>query len=118
MQAPHLLLAAGADLLLGRLLPLTAPLPLLLCALAGRLWAQQLAATAPVTSLNDLTRRYPPLACRLPGAESLVLPGVWHFPRWSAAQPWYGSPEVTELWQPYLLEPQAQAHTAAGKSAE
>jgi triacylglycerol esterase/lipase EstA (alpha/beta hydrolase family) len=54
---------------------------------------------------------------QLPGAESLILPGVWHFPRWSAAQPWYGSPEISELWQPYMLEPQAQAHKAAGQSA-
>ncbi|KAI7845121.1 hypothetical protein COHA_001326 [Chlorella ohadii] len=54
---------------------------------------------------------------QLPGAESLILPGVWHFPRWSSAQPWYGSPQITELWQPYLLEPHAQAHTAAGQSA-
>lgn len=40
LQAPHLLLAAGANRLLGRLVLLTAPLPLLLCALAGRLWAR------------------------------------------------------------------------------
>ena len=46
------------------------------------------------------------IAC-VPGAEELVLPGVWHSPRRSAGQLWYGDPAVQEQWQQYLLDPQA-----------
>lgn len=52
----------------------------------------------------------------LPGAQSLVLPGVWHVPRRKAAQLWYGDGDVLEHWRHFLLEPHhtQQAATARG----
>lgn len=45
---------------------------------------------------------------QLPGAEELVLPGVWHVPR-GRGQLWYGDSAVQELWLQYLREPQGSA---------
>ena len=43
----------------------------------------------------------------LPGAEELVLPGVWHIPR--RHHVWYGDAPVVNKWLQYLPVPQAQA---------
>ena len=40
----------------------------------------------------------------LPGAESLVLPGVWHIPR--RGHLWYGDEAVQQQWLPYIHEQQ------------
>ena len=37
---------------------------------------------------------------RLPGAEHVVLPGVWH--QEDKAKLWYGSKEAVPLWDKYL----------------
>lgn len=50
---------------------------------------------------------------QLPGADELLLPGVWHVPR-GRGQLWYGDAAVQERWLPYLREPQASA--APGRS--
>ena len=44
---------------------------------------------------------------QLPGAEQLVLLGVWHSPRGKASQPWYG--DVIDQWQCYLASDTAVA---------
>jgi hypothetical protein len=36
----------------------------------------------------------------LPGAEQLVLPGVWH--NQAPGKLWYGSPEVVEAWDKFI----------------
>ncbi|KAL4447616.1 hypothetical protein ABPG75_004835 [Micractinium tetrahymenae] len=45
---------------------------------------------------------------QLPGAEELLLPGVWHIPR-GRGQVWYGDAAVQEQWLHYLREPQGSA---------
>lgn len=42
----------------------------------------------------------------LPGAEHVLLPGVWHTPRGKQGQLWYGDSPVQDLWVQYLAEPQ------------
>ncbi len=42
---------------------------------------------------------------QLPGAEELVLPGVWHNPRRKAGQLWYGDAAVRKQWQQFLIDP-------------
>lgn len=37
----------------------------------------------------------------LPGAENVVLEGVWHGPQGSVERPWYG--DVLHLWEKYLV---------------
>lgn len=44
----------------------------------------------------------------LPGAEQLVLEGVWHSPRRSPGQLWYGSAAARERWRHYLVDPSAE----------
>ena len=50
---------------------------------------------------------------QLPGAEEVVLPGVWHSPRRSPRELWYGDAPVQAQWQQYLLEPQAAARAVS-----
>jgi hypothetical protein len=38
----------------------------------------------------------------LPGAENLVLPGVWHGPGGRPGRPWYGDAGPLERWERYL----------------
>lgn len=54
---------------------------------------------------------------QLPGAEPLVLPGVWHLPRRAAGQLWYGDSAVIDQWQPYLLDPAGLA-SGSGSGAQ
>lgn len=51
---------------------------------------------------------------QLPGAEALILPGVWHIPRRTPGQLWYGDAEVQAAWEHLLLEPQCDRAAVGG----
>lgn len=38
----------------------------------------------------------------LPGADHLVLPGVWHNAQPQAGKKWYGTADVVEEWDKFL----------------
>lgn len=54
---------------------------------------------------------------QLPGAESLLLPGVWHIPRRKAGQLWYGDAPVQLEWLPYLHPADSPRPKAAASEA-